>query len=268
MRYLLGLVPRQEAIPLITKPLEKALELDNTLAGAHVTLGEYRMWLEWDWEGAEKAFQQALRLNPNYPDYGVYLLCFMGRAEEALPHLERSLELNPLDPGAHFAYGQVLGAWLRRWDDAEAAFRTALEIEPNFIPALGSLGHVFEEKGMYDEALAIVRKIWAYDAERTKALEDGFEKAGYKGAHRAVADLEAAWHGKPGKSVTAMDIATNYRKAGDYDLVIDWLEKAYEEHNLSLPYITGAFSDPLPLRSDPRFQNLLRKMNLPVDEQE
>ncbi|MFC2141944.1 protein kinase [Acidobacteriota bacterium] len=266
MRYLLGLVPRQEARPLIATPLEKALELDDTLSGAYVTLGEYRMWLEWDWEGAEKAFTQALRLNPNYPDAGVYLLCFMGRAEEALPHIERSRELNPLDPGAHFAYGQILGFWLRRWDDAEAAFRTALEIEPNFFPSLISLTNVLAEKGMYDDALAILRKIYANDAELTKALEDGFEKGGYKGANRAVADLMAEWYGKPGKSVDGMGIASSYLHAGEADLAIDWLEKAYEEHNLSLPYITGAMGGPF--RSNPRLQNLLRKMNLPVNEKE
>ena len=74
--------------------------------------------------------------------------------------------------------------------------------------------------------------------------------------------------GKPGERVGAQGIAGHYREAGDYNLTIDWLEKAYEEHSLSLPYITGAFSDPLPLRSNPRFQDLLRKMNLPVDEKE
>jgi TolB-like protein/Tfp pilus assembly protein PilF len=271
MRYLTGQVPHQEAIPLITTPIEKALELDNTLADAHAALGLYRVWHEWDWEGAEKAYQQALRLNPNLADahqgYS-YLLCFMGRIEEALPHIELALELDPLSPVSHFAYGQVLGYYHRRWDDAEAAFRTALEIEPSFAPALGNLTNVLGEKGMYDEVLAIVRKAYAYDAELTKALEDGFNEAGHKGAARAVADLQADRYGKPGKNVSALDIADLYRAADEYDLAIDWLEKAYEEHALSLLYIGGSYSDPLPLRSNPRFQDLLRKMNLPVDEKE
>jgi hypothetical protein len=74
-------------------------------------------------------------------------------------------------------------------------------------------------------------------------------------------------YGKPGMSArNAQDIALDYRFAGDYDLAIDWLEKAYEEHNPNLPYISGPKWDPL--RSYPRFQKLLRKMNLPVDEKE
>jgi TolB-like protein/Tfp pilus assembly protein PilF/predicted Ser/Thr protein kinase len=267
-RYHNGLVQRQEVMPLITTPIEKALELDNTLAEAHSQLALYRCWLEWDWEGAEREYQQALKLNPNLAPAHMgysYILCFLGRAEEALPHIELAVKLDPLSPVIHFAYGQVLGYYHHRLDDAEAAFRTALEIEPNFGFALGNLCNVLAEKGMYDEVLAIIRKIYADDVERTKALEDGLEKGGYEGAARAVADLEASWYGKPGKSVGAMGIASSYLHAGDSDLVIDWLEKAYEAHDLSLPYIS---SWPDPFRSNPRFQALLRKMNLPVDEKE
>jgi tetratricopeptide (TPR) repeat protein len=141
-----------------------------------------------------------------------------------------------------------------------------LEIEPNFPLGLVNLAIVHGQKGMYDEQLAIYRKILAYDAELTTALEDGFEKAGYKGAYRSIADLKAEWYGKPSKSVSAVDISNTYLDAGDYDLAIDWLEKAYEEHEPNLPYIGMPFYDPL--RSYPRFQNLLRKMNLPVDEKE
>jgi TolB-like protein/Tfp pilus assembly protein PilF len=267
-RYQAGMVQRQEAVPLITKPLEKALELDNTLAEAHAELAAYRCWTEWDWENAEKEFQQALRLNPKlamaHQGYS-HLFCFIGRKEEALSHIERALELDPLDPMVHHWYAMVL-EYHRRYDDAIAAYRTALEIEPNHWFALGNLAGALGRKGKHDEELAIYRKIYADDAELTAALEDGFEKADYKGAYRAVADLMAEWYGKPGKSVDGMGIATSYLHAGEYDLAIDWLEKAYEEHNLSLPYISGAMGGPF--RSDPRFQDLLRKMNLPVDEKE
>ncbi|NOR12045.1 MAG: protein kinase, partial [Candidatus Aminicenantes bacterium] len=268
IRYQFGMVPRQEAVPLITTPLEKALELDNTLAYAHIELGAYRCFTEWDWESAEKELQQAIRLSPNHAGaHYVYshLLCIMGRTEEALPHSELVLELDPLSPGCYLFYGLVL-RYHRRYDDAIAAFRTVLEIEPNFPFGLVNLAIVHGQKGMYDEQLAIYRKILAYDAELTTALEDGFEKASYKGAYRSIADLKAEWYGKPSKSVSAVDISNTYLDAGDYDLAIDWLEKAYEEHEPNLPYIGMPFYDPL--RSYPRFQNLLRKMNLPVDEKE
>jgi len=268
LRYQFGMVPRQEAMPLITTPLEKALELDNTLAYAYVELGGYRCFTEWDWEGAEKELQQAIRLNPN--DAGAHyvyshLLCIMGRTEEALPQSELALELDPLSPGCYLFYGIVL-RYHRRYDDAIAAFRTVLEIEPNFPFGLVNLAMTLGQKGLHDEQLAINRKILAYDAELTEALEDGFEKAGNKGAYRAIADLMAERYGKPGNSVPALNISNTYLDAGEYDLAIDWLEKAYEEHDPSLPYLGLPEYDPL--RSDPRFQDLLRKMSLPVDEKE
>jgi TolB-like protein len=267
-RYQVGMVPRQEAMPLIATPLEKALELDNTLADAHIELGGYRCFTEWDWESAEKELQQALRLNPNHAGaHYVYshLLCIMGRTEEALPHSELALELDPLSPGCYLFYGIVLH-YHRRYDDAIAAFRTVLEIEPNFTFGLFNLAQILGAKGMYDEQLAINRKMYAFDAELSAALEDGFKKAGHKGAYRALANLRAERYGKPGKSVRAFEISANYIDAGEYDLAIDWLEKAYEEHDPNLPYLGLPYYDPL--RSDSRFQDLLRKMNLPVDEKE
>jgi hypothetical protein len=119
---------------------------------------------------------------------------------------------------------------------------------------------------MYDEQLAIDRKILANNAELTAALEDGFKKAGHKGAYRAIADLLAEGYGKPGNYVPALNISNTYLDAGDYNMAIDWLEKAYEEYDPNMPYLGVPFYDPL--RSDPRFQDLLRKMNLPVDEKE
>jgi tetratricopeptide (TPR) repeat protein len=121
-------------------------------------------------------------------------------------------------------------------------------------------------KAIYDEAHAIYRKMYADDAELTAALEDGFNEAGFKGAHRALADLWAERYGKSGKRRGAKRISKHFLLAGDYDLAIDWLEKAYEEHRPNLPYISDPYHDPL--RSYPRFQDLLRKMNLPVDEKE
>ncbi len=119
---------------------------------------------------------------------------------------------------------------------------------------------------MHNEQLAILRRFYADDAELTNALEDGFEKAGNKGAYRALADLKAERYGKPGKSVVAEDIACHYLLADNYDLAIDWFEKAYEEHDPNLPYIGSPEYDPL--GSYPRIQDLLRKMNLPADEKE
>jgi serine/threonine-protein kinase len=268
LRYQMGMVPRQEAMALITAPIEKALEIDNTLADAYAALAHHKSWREWDWEGAEKEFQQALRLNPNlggaHEGYSL-LLCAMGRAEEALPHIELALELNPRSPFAHHFYGLVLN-YHSRYDDAIAAFRAALEIEPNFMPGIGMMIVTLSVKGMYDEVIAIWRKLGAAESELIKALEDGFEESGYSGAYRAVADFMAESYGKPGISADAFAIANTYHAAGEYNLAIDWYEKCYEEHDPNLPFIGVPYLNPL--RSNPRFIDLLRKMNLPVDEKE
>jgi tetratricopeptide (TPR) repeat protein len=162
---------------LIMTPLEKALELDNTLEEAHSALADHRCWREWDWEGAEKEYQEALRLNPSYAGahqgYSL-LLCIMGRAEEALPHIELAVKLNPLEPMMHHFYAMVL-IYHRRYDDAIAAYRAALEIAPNLGFTLSGLAGAPSTKGMYDEALAIYRRVYADDAELTNVLEDGVE---------------------------------------------------------------------------------------------
>jgi serine/threonine-protein kinase len=266
--YLMGNVPRQEAITLRNAALEKALQLDNTLAEAHLQLAVTRAWAEWDLESAEKEFQQAMRLNPNDWEahaYYSHFLCFMGHTEEALPHIELALELDPINPTCHAFYGEVL-LFHNRFDDAIEAVYTALDIEPNHGVALSTLAQALGVKGMHDEQLAIYRKWYADDAELTTALEDGFEEAGYKGAFRALADLMAERYGKPGESLRALDIYNHYLDAGDHELSMDWLEKAYEDYDPSMLYLGLPYYDPL--RSYPRFQELLRKMNLPVDEKE
>jgi len=268
LRYQLNRWPRQEAKLLYKTALDKALELDNTLSDAHSLLADYRCYVEWDWENAEKEHQQALRLNPNnsgaHASYS-HLLCIMGRKEEALPHIERAIELDPLNPFRPYFYALFL-AFNGRYDAALAAFRTVLEIDPSFEAARGGVATMLYLKGKHDEALAIRRKKYADDAEITAALEDGFDKSGYEGAYRAVADFMAKRYGKPGEREGSANIAKWYIFAGDYEEAIDWLEKHYEEHGPGMPYI--GLNTPDPMHSNPRFQDLLRKMNLPVDEKE
>jgi TolB-like protein len=261
--------PPSEAVPLAMAAAEKALELDNTLAEAHYALALIKTWSNWDWDGGETAFKRALELNPNFPDahaYYSHFLSHMGRIDEALSHIERALELDPLNALFHGMYGMVL-LYQRRYDDAIAAANTALAIDPGLSPARGALQDAYIAKGMRDEQLAIQRARIALDPERVAAFERGLAEGGYEGAQRGIADVLAARYGKYGKwTYGGLGIANRYLDAGDYDLAIDWLEKAYEEHDPNLPYI----GMPLyaPLSSNPRFQDLLRRMNLPVDERE
>jgi hypothetical protein len=112
----------------------------------------------------------------------------------------------------------------------------------------------------------IKQRIRANGPDIVPALESGLEEGGYKGAQRAIADPLASNYRKPVGIIRAYDIVISYIEAGEYDLAIDWLEMAYEKHEPNLPYIGVPQFDPL--RSDPRFQDLLCKMNLPADEKE
>jgi serine/threonine-protein kinase len=266
-RNQMNLAPRNEAGPLAKAAVEKALELDSTLAEAHYALALIRAWDEWDWENAETAFQRALELNPSFPDVHAYyshFLSHMGRIDEALLHIERAIELDPLNALFHSLYGIVL-VYQRRYDDSIAAARTGLALQPGQPIARSALQDGLIGKGMRDEQLAIQRARIALDPERLAAFERGLEEGGYEGAQRGIADVLAARYGKSGKGVyRGCGIAFRYLDAGDYDQAIYWLEKAYEEHDPNLPYIGMPIWDPL--RSDPRFQDLLRRIGLPVKE--
>lgn len=249
--------------------VEKALELDNTLAEAHFAFAFIKTFSDFDWEGGETAFKRALELNPNFPDahaWYSHFLAQMGRTDEALLQIEWAIELDPLNALFHGMYGIIL-LYLRRYDDSIAAARTALDMDPTLGLAQTTLQYGFILNEMRDEQLAIQRARIALDLERVAAFERGLEEGGYEGAQRAIANLLAARYGKPGKWVfDAHGIALRYLDAGDYDQAIDWCEKAYEEHSVSIFYLGLPLYDPL--RSYPRFQDLLRKIGLPVDDKE
>ena len=216
-RYQMGLAQRNETVPLAKAAAEKAVELDKTLAEAHYALSLVRAWGEWDWESAETAFQQAFKLNPNYPDahaYYSHFLAHMGRTDEALPYMERALELDPLNPLFHALYGVVL-VYNRRFDEALDAASTAKDMWPG-IPIAGSVQQdVFIAKGMRDEQLAHQRQRIAPDPERVAAFERGLEEGGYEGAQRGIADVLAARYEKSGwGEFGASGIAFRYLDAG------------------------------------------------------
>jgi adenylate cyclase len=223
-----------------------------------------RTWTDWDWAGAEQEWQRALELDPNAANahaYYAHFLAIVGRTDEAIPHSERALELDPFNALFHGLYAVALH-FDRRDDDAMAAARTALAMQPGQGVARYALQRVFIAKGMRDEQLDHQRERIAHDPKRVAAFEQGLAEAGYEGAQRGIADVLAARYEKSIR-VGAGGIAFRYFDAGDYDRAIDWLEKAYEEHDPNLPYLGDPLYDPL--RSDPRFQALLRRMNLPED---
>jgi TolB-like protein len=259
-----GLVPYSEAAPRAKAALLKALELDDTLPEVHHILAGIRAWVDWDWEGAETAYLRAFQLNPNYPDpraYYSHFLLIMRRPEEAMAQIERALELDPFNALFRAMYAMDLN-FVRRYDDAIALLRETLRTAPNDWTALSTLRSAYHHKGMYEEALEIWKRSYAAkgDREAEDALALGYAEAGYSGALSRVAETLVARSRTT--YVTSWQIGTLYTRAGKNDEALEWLEKAYEEHDGNMPYISvdPIFDD---LRDNPRFQDLLRRLNLP-----
>jgi len=258
-----GEVSSSEAGPKARAAAMKALELDDTLAEVHQILADIRAWTDYDWEGAEKAFRRAIELNPNYPDprpgYS-HLLFIMRRPEEAMAQLERALELDPFNVLFRDLYAMGLNI-ARRYDEAIALLRETLRTAPNNLQVMSTLRSAYHNKGMYEEALEMWQRYYATrgDREAEEALSRGYAEAGYSGALSSVAEMLI--ERSRTTFVTPWRIGTLYTRAGKNEEALVWLEKAYEAHDPNMPYISV---DPIfdGLRDDPRFQELLRRMNL------
>jgi len=268
-RQQMGIMQPHEAGPKAKAAALQAIAMDDASAEAHEALAVVRTWTDWDWDGAELEWQRVLELDPNVATahaYYSHFLAITGRTDEALPHIERALELDPFNALFHGLHSVVL-VFDRRYDDALEVARTALTMQPNMNLARNAIRDIYVATGMRDEQLADHRQRNAGDPERVSAFEQGLAEAGHEGALSRAADLLAARYQESGGAAPPgdgpMGIARLYRDAGENDRSIDWLEEAYQVRNPNLPYIGLPVWDPL--RSDPRFQDLLRRMNLPTD---
>jgi len=262
-RQQMGLLIPSEATPKAKEAAQRALELDDTLAEVHYTWAIIRTWNDWDWEGAEQAFKRALELKPNYAEALVYysnLLCYMDRLDEALAMAERAVQLDPLNSIILTIYGSVL-EYLRRFDDVIELAQKALRTSPNDPVGHNSLWGSYYMKGMYEESLKSAKALFnGLDmAPIAEAMAQGYEEDGYSGAMTSAAEIMVAFSKQT--YIAPYYIAMMYSFAGDKENTIEWLEKAYEMKDPMMPYIS-AFTFDL-LDGDPRYQDLLRRMNLP-----
>jgi tetratricopeptide (TPR) repeat protein len=186
----------------------------------------------------------------------------MLRFDEALPQAERAIELDPLNPILQHHYGWVLYL-ARRYDDAIAQFQKALQMTPDHPAALIGLRNVYHAKGMYDEEVAAALSNYTVTGftEAAEALASSYAEGDYRGAMHRLGDTLVALRSV--RHIAPVDIAGSYVVAGENSLALDWLESAFEERDPYMPFLRA---DPWyydPLREDPRFQALLRRMNLP-----
>jgi TolB-like protein/Flp pilus assembly protein TadD len=252
-----------EAAPKARAAANRSLELDSTLAEPHFALAGIAGWYEWDWDTAEREFRLALELNPNYADghvfYGLFLTA-MGRLKEARAHIQNGLELDP----HNFMYRTYLGIAFersRRFDEAIIHYQKALAMEPTFRDALAALRNSYHQKGMYEESLEAARKLHTARGELdvVEALERGWSRGGYREAVREAAEALIS----QSNPANAMRIAALLTYAGDTERALEWLEIAYRERLQNMIYL-GVYPKWDSLRSDPRFQDLVRRMNLPT----
>jgi len=257
----MGAVPPDEAAPKIKEAAQKALELDDMLPEVHYTWALIKTWSDWDWEGGEKAFLRALELNPNYPDARVYysnLLCCMGRADEALEQGKLALELDPLNSLFMGIYANTLSI-LGMFDEAIEQARNALKTSPNDPVAHNILWEAFHHKGLFEEALAEAKAFFlAVGLPISEVMDQGYAKDGYFGAMNAAAETLVSFSRET--YVSPFFIAMVYSFAEDKEKTLEMLEKGYEIRDPNMPYIRTFRL----LHEDPRFQDLLRKMNLPT----
>ncbi len=259
-----GALSPKEAFPNAKAAAMRAVELDSTLAEAHVPLAWSSFVFDRDWTTAENQFQQALRLNPNYPNahesYAMFL-SRMGRFDEALREIRRGQELDPVSLGGNTMMGLVLHL-ARRDDEAIPWFRRVLAMDPNFLRAHFGLGHALVHKKRYEEAITEFQK--AVELSGDGAAQLGALGYAYAVANRRAEALEIVEKLKERSRehyVPLAMVATVYSGLGERDQAMAWLEKANEERD---PWLTGLKVEPMfdPLRSDPRFLDLVRRVGL------
>jgi TolB-like protein/Tfp pilus assembly protein PilF len=254
-------LPPKEAYPRARAAAMKALELDDTLAEAHLALADSVN----GFEEQEKHFKRAIELNPGYATahhwYSRYLST-MGRMDEAVKEIRQAQELDPLSLIINDNVGEVYG-WARQYDKAIEQLRKTLEMDPNFARTHLDLGVAYEYKGKFDEAIAEFQKARELRGENwpelRAPLQRAYEASGYRGYYREQLRL-LEQRSKQGY-VAPISIAMIYARLGDKERAFSWLEKANREGGgLFFIKVEPVYD---PLRSDPRFRDLLHRAGLP-----
>ncbi len=242
----------------------RALELDETLAEPRAALAYYQGALDWEWEEAEKNFQQAISLNPNYATarhWHAYNLVSIGRLTEAIAEIKQAQELDPLSIIIVTDVGHIL-YFARQYDEAIAQYRKALEMDANFAIARWRLGEAYVQKGMYTEAIAEMKRALALYPNNVSIMSWlGYAQA-FGGNRNATKQILAEVKRRQEQDhFHTYNIALIHAALGEKEEAFSWLEKAVEEHNSDLALI---LSEPMldNFRSDTRFVSLLRRMNL------
>ncbi len=258
-----GAIDPKEGIPKAKAAVKTALELDETLPEAHISQA-YIMSSEWDWSGSEREFKRAFELNPNLADaHSRYaaLLSRMGRHTEAITEVKRSQELDPLDLRQRVREGGVL-YFARRYDEAIPKFDSLLKLLPEDQTSLVYRAYSYDGKGMYKEAAAEYQRLIKLDPSTSTSTHCFYGYALAQLGKKSEAQVILAKLKTTKDYVSPAELAILYAGLGDKEGAFASLEKAYAAHDLQMQFLKV---DPHydSLRSDPRFNELLRKVGLP-----
>jgi TolB-like protein/cytochrome c-type biogenesis protein CcmH/NrfG len=260
-----GLLPPKEAMPRAEEAAKRALETDETLGEAHAALAKVRFWYSWDASGAEREYTRALQLDPSLAvthfSYAEYL-SWRGRFPESIAEIRRAQELDPLsliiNAGVGFAFYQA-----RRYDQATDQLVKTVEMDTNFYPAHAFLARVHTKTGRSKEAITEFQTAIKLSGGNARLVAElGYAYAVSQDRARARGVLSDLKNLSKEKYVPPYSIAIIYAGLGERDQAFQWLEKSYEERSGRMVEL-GV--DPMldSLRSDPRFQDLLRRVGLP-----
>ena len=257
-------ISRRESYPKQIAAVHRALEIDNRLGEAHISLGISLMLNEWDWINAEKEFNIGIELSPNYATghhWYAELLLFTGNMEEAFREISLAVELDPVSPGILKDKG-IFYYYTRQYDKAIEMAKLTLELDPGFFAAHRMHSLALVEKGMFDEAIAENEQWGNGTGNKIKtdvALAHIYAAAGRKAEAEKIIeipDMEKILGGNDYRG-----IAVIYAALGKIDKTFEWLEKSYARHEESLCSLK---IDPKldVLRPDPRYNEMLKKVGL------
>ena len=256
--------PPNEVLPRAEEAAKRALELDEKLSEAHDALGWVDFIYRWDWTAAERELQRAIELNSSnalaHDHYANFLLS-VGRHAQAFAESRQAQALDPLsfwihaDSGLYFFMG-------RQYDSAIEHERMALELEPNCYTCHTYLALAFAQKGRLAEAVAEARRVRVPQASPIDVATAGSVIAAAGERAEAEELVSGLLHARKRRFVCPYEIATTYLALGERDEAIRWLEKAYQAHSICMIWL-GVDPRLDPLRSEPRFEDLLQRVGLP-----
>jgi eukaryotic-like serine/threonine-protein kinase len=259
-------IPPNEAGPKTKDAVKRALAIDESDAGAHLSMAIVSHWYDWNWAVAESEFKRAIELSPNSSEAHLYYGWFlvpMGRNDQALVEAKRAQQADPLSVFPVFSVGAVY-LFARQWDPAIEQLHRAIEVDPNFWFAHCFMGRAYEQKGKLPEAIAEFQRALELEKNNTETwsgLGHAYAVSGNKAEAQKVLDhlKELSAH----SWVAPYNVAVIYAGLGEKDQAFALLDQAYKDRSYYLPTFLTTDSRLDNLRSDPRFKELRRRVGLP-----